>query len=116
MFGVGLGTLDMKPVEIDLQPDAKPYASKFYNVPKAYKDMAKTEVNRLCTVNVLEQLSHTTDSLWAAPSFCQLNKTNDLRFLTDFREVNKCIQRKPFPLPRINDSLQKIENSKALRR
>ena len=41
LFGGGLGTLDMKPVEIELQPNAKPYASKFYNVLKAYKDMAK---------------------------------------------------------------------------
>ena len=29
----------------------------------------------------------------------------DVRFLTDFREVNKCIQRKPFLLPRIGESL-----------
>ena len=77
----------MKPVEIELMPNAKPYASKFYNVQKAYKDMAKTEVNHLCTVNVLEKFSHITDSPKAAPSFCQLKKTNDLCFLIDFREV-----------------------------
>ena len=103
----------MKPVEIELQPNAKPYTSKLYNVPKAYVDMAKTEVKHLCTVEVLEKFSHTTDSPWAVPSFCQLKKTNNLRFLTDFREVNKYIQRKPFPLPRINKSLQKIEKFKS---
>ena len=74
LFGGGLGTLDMKPVEIELMPNAKPYVRKFYNVPKAYEDMAKTEVNRLYTVDVLEKLSHTTDSPWAAPSFCQTKK------------------------------------------
>ena len=33
-----------------LQPNVKLYASKFYNVPKANKDMAKIKVNILCTV------------------------------------------------------------------
>ena len=89
----------MKPVEIELMPDTKPCARKFYNVPKAYKDITKTKINCLCTVNVFKKLSHTTDSPWAASSVCQLKKTNDLCFLTDFREVNKYIQRKLFPLP-----------------
>ena len=75
--------------------------------------MAKTEVNCLCTIDILEKLSHTTDSPWAALSFCQLKKTGDPCFLIDFREVKKCIQRKPFPLPRINKSLQKIEKFKS---
>ena len=69
-------------------PDAKLYASKFYNVWKAYKDMAKTEVNRLCTVDILGKISHTMDNPWAAPSFCQSKETNDSYFLIDFREVN----------------------------
>ena len=38
-----------------------------------------------------------------------MKKTEDLKMLTDFREVNKRITRKPFPLPRIMESLQKIE-------
>ena len=112
MFGGGLGTLDIKPVEIELTSNTKPYARKFYNVPKAYKDMAKTEVNCFCTVDVLEKHSHTTDSPWVVPSFCPIKEKNNLCFLTDFREVNKWIQRKPFPLPQINESLQKMEKSK----
>ena len=32
-----------------------------------------------------------------------------LRFLTDLREINKCIERNPFPLPRIVEALKKIE-------
>ena len=71
------------------------------------------ENERLVTVDVLEKLNQGNDSPWAAPSFCQMKKTGNFRFLTDFREVNKCIQRKPFPLPRIGESLQKIEKFKS---
>ena len=42
-----------------------------------------------------------------------MEKTGDVWFLTDFREVNKCIQRKLFPLPRIGEYLQKIEKFKS---
>ena len=42
----------------------------------------------------------------------QLKKTGDIRVLTDLREVDKLIEQKPFPLPRINDLIQKIEKSK----
>ena len=89
LFGGGLDTLNMQPIDIELKVDTKQYVSKFYNVPKAYEQMAKTEVNRLFTVDALEKLSHTTNSPWAAPSFCQLKKTGDPCFLTDFREINK---------------------------
>ena len=113
LFGGGLGLLDIKPVDIELKPGSKPYGGRYYNVPKAYHDVAVKENERLVTVDVLEKLDHVNDSPWAAPSFCQMKKTNDVRFLTDFREVNKCIQRKPFPLPRIGESLQKIEKFKS---
>ena len=55
LFERGLGTLCMKPVEIELNEDTKPYASRFYNVPEAYKKMAKTEVHCLCTIGVLQK-------------------------------------------------------------
>ena len=32
-----------------------------------------------------------------------------LRFLTDLREINKWIERNPFPLPKIVEALKKIE-------
>ena len=51
LFGRGLGTIDMRLVEIELIPDSKPNASKFYNVPKAYDRKAKKEMNCLCTIN-----------------------------------------------------------------
>ena len=35
-----------------------------------------------------------------------------LRLLADLRELNKRIRRKPFPLPKINEMLQKLEGFK----
>ena len=35
-------------------------------------------------------------------------KTGDVRVLTDFRELNKCLKRKPYPIPKIKDLLQTL--------
>ena len=58
----------------------------------------KTEIKILCEIEVLEWKPA---SEWAAPSFIQPKKNGEVRFLTDFREVNKRLVRKPFPLPQI---------------
>ena len=89
-------------MNIELQPGFKSYAGWYYNIPKACDKIVKTENERLVTVDVLEKLHHANNSLWAEQFFCQIKKTGDGWFLTDSSEVNKYIQRKPFPLPRIN--------------
>jgi hypothetical protein len=34
--------------------------------------------------------------------------TKERRYITDFRQLNKVVKRKPFPIPNIQDILQKI--------
>ena len=43
-FGGGLGVLDIKPVTIELQPNATPYKGRYYSVPKAYEAPLKQAV------------------------------------------------------------------------
>ena len=63
----------------------------------------------MCLVAVLKKLSYDDDSPWASPTFAQLKKTGDIRVLTDFRKMNLAIERKPFPLPRIGETIQRLE-------
>ena len=46
--------------------------------------------------------------------FCVSKKTGDIRIVTDFRELNKWVEVDPFPLPRINETLQKLEKFKSV--
>jgi hypothetical protein len=55
---------------------------------------------------VLRKINH---SEWACPMFTISKPDGSLRSLADLREVNKAIKRKPFPLPKITDMLQKLE-------
>jgi hypothetical protein len=109
LFGGGLGLLDIPPVTIELKPDAKPFNGRYYSTPKAFEAPFKKEILRMCNTNVLRKLSYDDDSPWASPSFAQPKKTGDIRVLTDFRKMNAAIERKPFPLPRIGETIQRLE-------
>ena len=67
----------------------------------------------MVAINVLRKLSYDNDFPRTAPTFTQLNKTGDIRILTGFRKLNERIERKPFPLLRIGEAIQKLENFKS---
>ena len=67
------------------------------------------EIKRLVKLGVLE-VQH--ESEWAAPSFIQPKKNGTICFLSNFREVNKRLVRKPWPIPKISTVLQELEGFK----
>ena len=66
----------------------------------------RLEIERLCKIGVLKKVNH---SQWAAPNFVIPKKDEIIRFISDFRELNKRIHRQPFPIPKIQDLLLKLE-------
>ena len=109
LFSGGLGTLNVKPIHLELTPDAKPYHARAFPVPQSLEATTRKEIERLTTIGVLRKCYN---SEWAAPSFVQPKKTGDVRVLTDFRKLNAVLKRKPFPLPKIGDMLQKLSGFK----
>ena len=83
MYEGAIGTLNIEPVHFELKPNATPFHAKLFPIPKAYEHLTKEECKRF-----------------------------DVRVVTDFRELNKWIVRKPYPLPKIPDILQKMERFK----
>ena len=63
-------------------------------------------VDQLCKVGVLKKVNRLE---WAAPTFIIPKKDNRVRFISDFRELNQRIRRKPYPIPKIQDLLLKLE-------
>jgi len=64
------------------------------------------EVDRLCQVGVLKKVNC---SEWAAPTFIIPKKDGSVWFISNFRELNKRIRRKPYPIPKIQDLMLKLE-------
>ena len=106
LFDGTLGDSNTEPVSFELKEGAKLYRSRPYPVPKIHKEVLIKEVERLCKLGVLRR---EYDSEWASPSFIIPKKDGTVRFVSDFREVNKRIVRKPWPIPKISTVLQEME-------
>eukprot|EP00804_Cyclotella_cryptica_P022722 CCRYP_012507-RA/>CCRYP_012507-RA protein AED:0.37 eAED:0.36 QI:0/-1/0/1/-1/1/1/0/142 len=86
LFDGTLGDWNAEPVSLELKEGAKPYSGRAYPVPKSRKETTIKELNRLCKLGVVE---FQPELEWASLSFITAKKDGTVRFLTDFREVNK---------------------------
>jgi transposase InsO family protein/exonuclease VII small subunit len=107
LFDGTLGTWKTDPIELELKdPNEKPYHAKPYPIPHSQEKKLREEVERLVKYGVLRKINR---SEWACPMFVITKPDGSLRSLADLRELNKRIKRKPFPIPKITDMLQKLE-------
>ena len=107
LFDGSLGTWKTEPIELELKdPDAKPYHARAYPVPQSQERKLREECERMVGFGVLRKINR---SEWAAPVFTVAKPDHTLRSIADLRELNKRIRRKPFPIPKIQELLQKLE-------
>ena len=99
-----LGTYKGQKVRLELKPGVTPHSQRPYPVPYKHKDVFKQELDRLVKIGIL---SKTGPSKWLAPTFLIPKKDGRVRWISDFRELNKCIKRKVYNLPKIQDILKK---------
>ena len=98
-----MGIYPHKEFSLKLKPDAKPFHSKPYAVPSVHLATFKKELDRLVEIGVLVP---TGASLWAAGTFIIPKKDGTVRWVSDFRHLNKFIDRLQYPLPRVQEIVQ----------
>jgi hypothetical protein len=81
----------------ELKEGTKPYHGRSFPVPRVHEDTTVKE-NRSCDLGVME---FQPASAWASPSFIIPKTDTSARFISNFREVNKQLVRKPFRIPKI---------------
>ena len=105
LFSGKLGTVPGPPIKLKLKPNAVPFCARAFTVPKAIEHIAKNEVNDLVKIGVLVKGVH---SAWASPSFFRPKKDGRLRFVSDLRKLNACLERHPHPLPLVEEVIWKM--------
>ena len=107
LFDGTLGKWKTAPVDIELKdPTAKPYHGRPYPVPHSQEKKLKAEIARLVEAGVLRKVNR---SEWGFPAFTVPKADTTIRSIADLRELNKRIKRKPYPIPKIQDILLKLE-------
>ena len=109
IFDGTLGRWKTTPASAELKPGAKPVYTRHYKVPHINEEAFKKELMRLVELGVLERVPDDEDSGYGSPAFIIPKADKTVRFVTDFRKVNATVNRKPYPIPRINDTLQSME-------
>jgi hypothetical protein len=97
LFDGTIGDWNRPPVSIEMKERAKPYHGRPYPIAQIHKATLMKEINRLGGIGVLKRQS---SSQWASPTFIIPKKDMTVRTITDFRELNKWIVRKPYPIPK----------------
>jgi hypothetical protein len=71
----------------------------------------KEEVYRQCDIGALRELSaeEIEKHEWSSPCFGIPKKNGSNRLVMDFRQINKVLKRKEYPLPTINELFQNIK-------
>jgi hypothetical protein len=84
----------------------KPYHGRPYPILHKHEAILMKEIKWLCNIGVLVWQ---TSSKWVLLTFIISKKYGTMRTISNFRELNKCIVKKPYPIHQISTILQELK-------
>ena len=81
LFDGTLGKWKLKPVSLNIKPNAKLVQSRPFSVPHFHQEKLKKEIKRLCDIGVLRK---NPTAQFSSPSFIIPKKDMTIRFVSDF--------------------------------
>ena len=107
IFYGNIGEWTGSPIDIPIKLKSKHYHTWAFPIQVIHIKAFKKYLNRLVTIGVPKKFNL---SEWPTPSFIILNKDGRVRFIYDFRRLNKEIKNMQYPITYIKDMLDKISN------
>ena len=99
---------DHMPFNITLVPSASPVSRPIYRLSPLELNELRTQLKDLLAKGFIR---HST-SPWGAPVLFVAKKDGTLRFVIDYRALNKLTVKNAYPLPRIDDLLDQLQGAK----
>ena len=108
LFDGKLGCYTGDKVHLELIDNYTPSWKRAYPVPFTKERVFKDELDLMENEGTISRIFK--PSRWAAPSFIIPKQNGTVRFINDFRDLNKMLKWKPYELPRIQDIMNKRKN------
>lgn len=103
-----LGQTDLIEHDIELLESARPNVEPLRRRPQLHKDETRKQVKQMLQQGVIEK----SQSPWASAYVVVKKKTGDLRICIDFRKLNLQTKKCSYPLPNVEDCLQRVGGNK----
>ena len=108
-----IGKTDLHTFDLKLLPGTKPFRCKPIKVNPTNEAALNAQIDKWLSQGVIAE----GDSPWSHPIFAVKKKAanegeSSLRWVLDFRRLNNVTERLAAPIPNINDSLERLGNSK----
>lgn len=87
--------------------DARPIRQNPYRVAPKEREAIQRQVKTMLEDGVIRP----SNSPWASPVVLVKKKDGSLRFCVDYRKLNQVTKKDVYPLPRIDDSLDRLRNA-----
>ena len=88
--------------------DARPIQQVPYRLPHAYKDKVLEELKLMREEGIIKP----SVSEWSSPIVCVNKKDGTLRLCVDYRRLNSVSQADAYPMPRIDDLIDRLARVK----
>ena len=88
--------------------DETPIMQKAYRESEENREIIKKEIDKMLKEGIIKE----SYSPWSSPVVIVNKKTGDKRFCIDFRKINQMTITDAYPIPRINDLLEKFRTMK----
>ena len=111
LFNSKLKVYPHQKLHLEVDPSVCPFVSHAYPIPKSQLQIFKAELDQLVKIGVLERQGR---SIWAAGIFIIPKKDGRVRWISDFRMLNKAIIHRNYPIPQIQDILSRRSGYKFL--
>ena len=102
------GKTDIAEHRIDVEPNTRPIKLPPYRVPHTYHQSLREELEQMEQMGIIERSS----SDWAAPIVLVKKKDSSIRLCTDYRRLNAVSRADAYPMPRIDDLVDRLGKAK----